>query len=113
MNMKNIAIIATLAALIVAGCSNQEGGTATNTSPAATKEGAGTTGATLTAVAYDKGSKKVGDKGACAVCTINEGKVSAEEEAKAVLDYNEKTYVFCDEAEKADFISNPKKYTGS
>ncbi|MBI3927008.1 MAG: YHS domain-containing protein [Armatimonadetes bacterium] len=35
---------------------------------------------------------------------------TAEEEVKETVDYQGKTYGFCDEAEKAEFISNPAKY---
>lgn len=112
--MKNIAIIAALAALAIAGCGNKDEGAA-NTETSTTTTG-GTAdypgGATIVAMSYDQGSKKVGDKGACAVCMIKEGKTPAEEEAKAVLDYGGKTYVFCEETEKAEFISDPKKYVG-
>ncbi|MGI8924932.1 MAG: hypothetical protein ACR2HJ_13060 [Fimbriimonadales bacterium] len=101
--MKNIAIIAAFAALAIAGCGNKDEGAANTETPATT---------TPVAMSYDQGSKKVGDQGVCAVCMIKEGKTPAEEEVKAILDYGGKTYVFCDEAEKAEFISDPKKYVG-
>ncbi|MBV6458648.1 MAG: hypothetical protein HONBIEJF_01782 [Fimbriimonadaceae bacterium] len=108
--MKHIAIIAATAALVLVGCGKAEESAGTNS------ESSAATTATdvpkVIAVAYDAGTKKVGDKGSCAVCTIQEGKVSDDEEVKDVLDYNGKTYVFCAEGEKADFISDPKKYTG-
>jgi len=46
------------------------------------------------------------------VCAA-EGGAHGEEEAKATLDYKGKTYAFCSEAEKAEFISNPAKYAGA
>lgn len=112
--MKSITILAALAALIIAGCGTKDGAATTDSTTPATTGGTATNSTPTPAVAvgYDAGSKKVGDMGACAVCTIKEGKVPAEEEAKATLDYEGKTYVFCDEAEKAEFISDPKKFVG-
>ena len=125
--MKHITILAAIAALVIAGCGAKDeagttgtettttGGTAKTTAGAVDEHGraAGShDDAKVVAVGYATGSKKVGDKGACAVCTIKEGKVSDDEEAKAVLDYEGKTYVFCDDAEKAEFISDPKKFVG-
>ena len=60
-------------------------------------------------VAYDPGTIKKGDKGHCVVCALKEGKKEAEAVAET-LDYQGKTYVFCNEAEKAEFISDPAKY---
>ena len=104
--MKQLTLIAALAAVIVAGCGPKEdtAGTPSNTT--------GSTSAPLVAIGYDQGTKKKGDKGVCAVCMIKEGKQPGEEEAKEVLDFGGKTYIFCDEAEKAEFIADTKKYTG-
>lgn len=60
---------------------------------------------------YALGSKKKGDKGHCAVCVVKEGK-PGEETVAETLDYKGKTYVFCNESEKAEFISEPAKYAG-
>jgi len=101
MNHPTRAILTALAALTFWGCS-QKG---------AEQPAAGTTAAPASTVkvAYDTGSIKKGDKGHCAVCVVKEG--SREEEAVAeTLDYKGKTYVFCNESEKAEFISNPAKY---
>ena len=49
------------------------------------------------------GSIKVGDKAVCAVC-VAKGDKPEPEEAKATLDYQGKTYAFCSEEEKAEFI---------
>lgn len=68
------------------------------------------TGATATAGAPE-GSIKVGDKAVCVICAAKEG-TTALEEVKAVLNYKGKTYAFCNEGEKAEFISNPSKYAG-
>ncbi|MBX3172340.1 MAG: hypothetical protein KF760_33355 [Candidatus Eremiobacteraeota bacterium] len=93
--MKRI-LIATLALLAI-GCSQAP--TSTAASPA-----------TATAqTAYDLGSKKKGDKGHCAVCVVKEGK-PAEETVAETLDYQGKTYVFCNEKEKAEFISEPARF---
>ncbi|HJN16643.1 MAG TPA: hypothetical protein QGH10_14155 [Armatimonadota bacterium] len=51
------------------------------------------------------GSIKVGDKAVCAVCAA-EGGEHGVEEVKATLDYEGQTYAFCNEAEKAEFISD-------
>ena len=61
--------------------------------------------------AYALGAKKKGDKGHCAVCVVKEGK-PGEETVAETLDYKGKTYVFCNESEKAEFISEPAKYAG-
>lgn len=58
------------------------------------------------------GSVKVGDNAVCAICAVKEGTNSPEAVA-AVLDYKGKTYAFCNEGEKAEFISNPTKYAGT
>jgi len=100
--MKNLTLFALLSVLVISGCGSAEEPVAA-TSP---------TGGSVVAIGYEKGSKKIGDKGSCAVCMVNEGKQPADEEVKATLDYKDKTYVFCSEAEEAEFISNPKKYTG-
>lgn len=105
--MKTIPIIAILATLVISGCSSQPETTATN-APETSKSS--TSG--LKAISYEKGSKKKGDQGVCAVCMIKEGKQPAEEEVKVVMDYKDRTYIFCNEAEEAEFISDPKKYAG-
>lgn len=105
--MKTITIFAVLAALVICGCGNKEEAGTDTQAPTTS-----TAAPTLKAVSYEKGSKKVGDMGVCAICMINAGKETEEEEAKAVLDYKERTYVFCNQAEEAEFISNPKKYAG-
>jgi len=43
---------------------------------------------------------------------VNDGTTESEA-VKATLDYKGKTYGFCSEAEKAEFISNPAKYAGA
>jgi YHS domain-containing protein len=111
--MKTYALIAALAALILAGCGS---GDQTATPPADTPPVAKTpeTGGTPAGdpaikVAYDEGSIKKGDKAHCVICVVKEG--SKDEEAVAeTLDYQGKTYAFCNENEKAEFISDPAKY---
>lgn len=116
--MKKIAILAAFAALVISGCGPKDEGASIDTPGTTTSTTGGSTstdnggGATLVAKSYDVGSKKVGDKAVCAICMINEGKETDEEDVKATLDYEGKTYAFCEEAEKATFISDPKKYTG-
>lgn len=99
--MKYIAIAA-FAALIITGCGPKEEATAE--APTVSE-----TSTTATVVGYDIGSKKKGDKGVCVICNAKEG-TSAEEEVIETLDYKGKTYVFCNESEKAEFITDPSKY---
>ena len=47
--------------------------------------------------------------GLCVVCVVNEGS-NEEEVAAETLDYEGKTYLFCNESEKATFISAPAKF---
>ena len=108
MKHKLFPVLVTLSALVFVGCAAKE--EASSTAP--TSSSATSTAAPIEAVSYEKGSKKKGDMGVCAVCTVKDGKPTAEEEAKVVLDYKEKSYVFCNEAEEAEFISNPTKYAG-
>lgn len=67
--------------------------------------------ATTSEAAYPLGSLKKGDKALCVVCVVKEG-ATEEETVVETLDYKGHTYVFCNEAEKADFISDPRKYAG-
>ncbi len=60
-------------------------------------------------VAYDLGSIKKGDKAHCCVCAAD-GQVHGEETVAETIDYEGKTYGFCNEAEKATFISDPSKF---
>lgn len=101
--MKNIAILAASAALVLTACAPKE------EAPADTKGTASTTSAPAVTVAYEIGSKKKGDMGVCVMCNAKEG-TTAEEEVKDMIDYEGKTYLFCNESEKAEFISDPKKY---
>lgn len=100
---KQLAILA-CAGLLWAGCS----ATPPTTTGSATASPAA---AGKVETAYAQGSKKKGDKGHCAVCVVKEGK-PAEETVAETLDYKGKTYVFCNESEKAEFISEPAKYAG-
>ena len=109
--MKYMSIFAVLAALIVAGCGSKEEPTAESTT-GSTAAGTGAPAGGLKAISYEKGAKKKGDKGVCAVCMVKAGKATDEEEVKLVMDYKDRTYVFCNEAEEAEFISDPKKYAG-
>jgi YHS domain-containing protein len=94
------------AALAIGGCGSNDASTdASAPAPSASSD----KGGSAVVVAYDLGSKKKGDKGICVICNKNEG-TTAEEDVVETLDYQGKTYVFCNEKEKADFISDPKKY---
>jgi len=99
----------TLAVLFLgtlAGCSQEK---APETSTAPTPP---TGSATTASYGVPQGSVKVGDKAVCVVCAVKEGKPGEPEEVKATIDYQGKTYAFCNLDEKAEFISNPAKYAG-
>lgn len=89
--MKTLSLITTLAAL------------ATLTVGTAAGVGA--------APAKGKPAAKKPAKAVCTVCKVREGAKAKPEEVKATLKYKGKTYPFCDVSEKAEFISNPAKYT--
>jgi len=111
------ALLVLLCLSALAGCGPKEaaappessaGSKTASSAPAPTGDG----GAVVQpAVATGKplGSLKVGGKAVCAVCSVKEG-TKEEEEVKATLDYKGKTYGFCNDSEKAEFISNPAKY---
>ena len=67
--------------------------------------------ATPSAAAYPLGSIKKGDQALCVVCVVKEG-ATAKETVVETLDYKGQTYVFCNESEKAEFISDPRKFAG-
>lgn len=103
--MKNLnrSVVIAVTTLTLMGCSQSQGEqSAATASPAAA-------GSPSVKVAYDPGSIKKGDKAHCVVCAVKEG--SKEEEPVAeTLDYKGKVYGFCNESEKAEFISDPTKY---
>lgn len=92
-------LIAALALMLI-GCSHAPT-TTSSTTPAA--------GTPATQTAYALGSIKKGDKGHCVVCVVKEGN-PGEETVAETLDYQGKTYAFCNEKEKAEFISEPAKF---
>jgi YHS domain-containing protein len=100
-------VLALVLAGALVGCSQKEPEvtTAPPETPAATSPAA----PAAVTVAHDLGSVKVGDKAICVICAAKEG-TSETEEVKAVIDYQGKTYAFCNEAEKAEFISSPATY---
>lgn len=59
--------------------------------------------------AYALGSLKKGDKAHCVVCTQKSGS-SDEMTVVDTVDYQGKTYAFCDPKEKAEFTADPAKY---
>lgn len=98
MNLRTLILVAA-AALTLSACGSGSGepaATAASSSPAAVQ------------VAYDQGTVKKGDSGYCVVCVTN-GEAKVEPVAETI-DYEGKTYAFCNESEKAEFISNPGKY---
>lgn len=106
------ALAVALVTLGVIGCGSKEDAAAPS-GTVSTNESSSTAelGPIATAASYDVGSKKVGDKGLCIVCSVNASAVGEEEDVKETLEYKGKTYVFCSESEKADFISDPGSFT--
>lgn len=120
--MKNVLFNTAMAALVIAGvltgCGQKEtdqvATTATTSPTVSTVASPGMTEATsarsfAVVTGQPKGSLKVGGRAVCAVCAVKEG-TKETEEVKDVLDYKGKTYGFCNESEKAEFISEPAKY---
>lgn len=107
MNIRPLILVAA-AALSLAAC-----GPSTDTtgaaSPATSLATATSPGAAQVQVAFAQGTIKKGDQAVCVVCATNEGSTAAEE-VHETIDYQGKTYAFCNETEKAEFISNPSKY---
>lgn len=91
-------ILATLTAAILGGCSNSPEAPSASKTPTATP-----------AYAYKAGSIKKGEMALCTICVVNEG-ATATEPAVETIDYEGKTYAFCNEEEKAQFISSPTKF---
>lgn len=103
MNIRHLILVAA-ATLSLTAC-----GQSTDTPGAASPATATSPAGTAAQVAYPQGTLKKGDQAICVVCATNEGS-SATEEVKETVDYQGKTYAFCNESEKAEFISNPAKY---
>jgi YHS domain-containing protein len=109
-SMKRLVMCAALAAIWVgslSGCSQKEEETTVATPPTATAPAT----TTVVTTAHPLGSVKVGDKAVCVICAAKEG-TSVAEDVKETLDYQGKTYAFCNLDEKAEFISDPSKYAG-
>lgn len=122
MKMKNMLFCTAISTLVITGfltgCGPKDPDQATTTgttppavsavaSPGETKASSAQTVAVVTGL--PKGSLKIGERAVCAVCAVKEG-TKETEEVKDVLDYKGKTYGFCNESEKAEFISEPAKY---
>jgi YHS domain-containing protein len=105
---KNIWIVTCLAAAILSGCNTSQT-PAASTSKTPTVAASASAAPTTVAHAYEEGSIKKGDMVLCAICVVNGGE-TAKEAAVETIDYEGKTYAFCNEEEKAIFISEPKKY---
>ena len=93
------AVITTTLAMFLCGCGLDSEHSLTNKSPSGT----------LVQSAYALGSIKKGDRGRCAVCAVNYLKNSAET-IVATADYHHRTYVFCSEQERFEFMTEPTKY---
>lgn len=112
MKTKLLLFVVTGFALVLAGCGDQTAQKETEaTAPVASaaSPATGTSVATIADTGKPKGTLKVGDMAVCAVCSVKEG-TTTEEHVKDVLDYKGKTYGFCNESEKAEFISEPTKF---
>lgn len=102
MKIARWSLLVAVAAALLGGCSK-----GSDSSP-----GSASTATPKVTVAYAQGSIKKGDKAHCVVCAVKEGS-SEEEPVAEVLDYKGKTYAFCNEKEKAEFISEPARFAGS
>ena len=107
MKFKILSVIATVA--LAAGCSGQQSPAQNSTPVAVSSPSQNATAGTEVSHGYPLGSKKKGDLALCAICTVNDG-TTAEEAAVETIDYEGKTYTFCNESEKATFISSPEKF---
>jgi YHS domain-containing protein len=95
-------IAAVLAGGLLAGCGGDGTPGESGTAPAPK---------TVANVGKPLGSIKVGDSAICVVCSKEGGDHGkTPEPAVAIIDYKGKTYAFCNESEKAEFISSPAKY---
>lgn len=99
-------ILCALLALMTVGCSS----TSQAPTPAPTAVSAPSPTTAAVTAAYPQGSIKKGGQGVCVVCFTKEG-TSVQETVAETIDYKGKTYVFCNEAEKAEFISEPGRFT--
>lgn len=104
MKTTTLIVSALFASLFVIGCGPSETPTTANEPNTSGKAPAATV-----QVAYDLGTKKAGDKGHCCVCSAD-GIDHGEEALVDTIDYEGKTYGFCNNSEKAKFISEPAKY---
>ncbi len=105
LNLKSLIIIV-VAGILPCGCGQPSTEQSQNTqTPAAQTSPAPST----TAHAYPQGSIKKANMAICVVCAVNEGSTE-NEAAHEVIDYEGKTYSFCNEEEKAQFISTPAKF---
>ena len=96
----NPSLLVSVLALILVGCASSDPAPAASSTESATP---------AVQVAYDTGTLKKGDQANCVICVTDEGTDHPETVAET-LDYKGKTYAFCNESEKAAFISNPTKY---
>ena len=101
-------IIVVLAGILPCGCGHPPNTAGQNPTPQNSPVVA-STGSQAPPHAYAQGSIKKGDLAICVVCAVNEGSTE-KEPAHEVIDYEGKTYSFCNEEEKAQFISSPAKY---
>jgi YHS domain-containing protein len=104
-------------AALLAGCSGGSPASSPSPAPVATTAQAAPTAAgspatAAAAHAYPQGSVKKGDMALCVVCAVNEG-ATEKEAAVETIDYEGKTYAFCNEEEKAQFISTPAKFAAA
>ena len=95
--MKQLMSLMALAAILVSALAVQGGVSAADKTP---KKPAKTVA---------KAKPKLPAKAVCVVCAAKTGKKELEP-VHSSLKYKGKTYYFCEEKEKAEFISNPAKY---
>ncbi len=110
MNIKTLNSLAltALLGLAIAGCSKPAAEGGETASGGAHNHAEHSHAEMVKEASYEPGSIKAGDRGYCIVCVYKGGE--GEEPIVDTLDYEGKTYAFCTESEKAQFISDPGKY---
>jgi len=110
------AAVAALTASVLAGCGDKatepappQGATSMPAAPGAqTQSDPSTPPKTAATVTVGKKDLK---EAVCVICAVKSGATNpAPEPVVASIEYNGKGYYFCNDSEKAEFISNPDKY---
>lgn len=121
-----IAAVAALSTSLLVGCGEKEDTSqpappqVSVSTPPAPATGAGSsagteastgTAAVKTAATVTEGKKDL-KEAVCVICAAKSG-ATAPEPVVASIEYKGKGYYFCNDSEKAEFISNPDKYAAT